>query len=152
MPWQHCGQTLTDDVRCTCGFSKPAWTVKLDKTRLLKLGGDYEGDVEAQAAALEEAAATGTPFCEKCQKTWIAIKLVNADGTPAKDESYKLILASGEERTGKLDQNGMAQVQDYPPGDVKVVFPDRDTSSVVAVAAAPAKDEDETSEPAAEES
>lgn len=68
MPWQHCGARVLDDQRCpTCGVSKGAWTLKFDATRLFVLSGPWEGDPEAQAAALTAAAHVGAPFCEKCE-------------------------------------------------------------------------------------
>lgn len=136
MPWNHCGSTIyDDDLRCPhCGISKPAWTLKLDRTRLLKLSGQkFEGDVEAQVATLTEAAAAGTPFCEKCMQTWLALRVTDADGLPLKEEPYKVVFCNGEEREGKTDENGLVQLQDFPDGAVKVIFPDRDVSEVEQV-------------------
>lgn len=67
MPWIHCGDTLTDDVRVcpTCGGSKAVWTTRLDRTRTFTLGTEWDGDASAQAEALKDAEG---PFCEECQK------------------------------------------------------------------------------------
>jgi hypothetical protein len=139
MPWSHCGDTIMDDSdRCPrCGISKPAWTLKVDRTRLLKLSGQrFEGDALAQVESLKEAAKDGKPFCEKCQQAWVAFRVTDALGVPLKDEDYKVVFSDGEERTGKTDANGLVQLQDFAAGKLKVVFPNRDRSELEQVAVA----------------
>lgn len=70
MPWDHCGKSLTDDTQSCpgCGASKSVWTTRLDKTRLFALKIDFPGDAGAQAAALQTAQDSGSPFCEECQR------------------------------------------------------------------------------------
>ena len=68
MPWSHCGAEVNDvDRRCpVCGETKADWTVRLKKTRVLRLGGDQ--DEEAQVLALQAAARRGAAFCEMCAR------------------------------------------------------------------------------------
>jgi len=55
----------------------------------------------------------------------LEIELKDEDGNPIKDEEYKVYLASGEVRSGKLDQNGKAVEKDVPPTQNQVVFPNQ---------------------------
>lgn len=55
-------------------------------------------------------------------KDWIEIKLVDNEGNPVKDSSYKIILPDGTEKQGKFDSNGFAKIEDIPPGKFKINF------------------------------
>ncbi len=65
-PWEHCGRTVLDNVRCpACGHFKDSRTVSFERTRLFSLGaGSWEGDGEAQADALRAAHEGAVPLCE----------------------------------------------------------------------------------------
>ena len=70
MPWVHCGHpAIPDDQVCpTCKRNKDAWTVRMGRTRTFALSAPYDGDAEGQADTLKRAAASGAPFCEKCEQ------------------------------------------------------------------------------------
>jgi len=57
-------------------------------------------------------------------KDRIEFSLVNSDGTPAKNERYDLLLASGEKRSGSLDEEGGLVEKDVAPGPYNIVFPE----------------------------
>ena len=57
-------------------------------------------------------------------KDFIEIELKDKEGKPVKDEAYEVFLSNGEVRRGKLDANGCARVEDVPPGDFSVKYPD----------------------------
>lgn len=58
--------------------------------------------------------------------TWIAISLVGEDGEPIADEKYQIELPDGSLREGYLDAEGKARLDDIPPGNCKVTFPELD--------------------------
>ncbi len=59
-------------------------------------------------------------------KTWVGIELVDQDETPVPEARYVLELPNGTKKTGRLDENGRAQVRDIDPGMCRVLFPDFD--------------------------
>jgi hypothetical protein len=59
-------------------------------------------------------------------KDWIEIELRDEDGNLIADEDYILHLPDGQQRSGKLDENGFARETDIPPGTVRVEFPSRE--------------------------
>ena len=59
------------------------------------------------------------------QTHWIEVKLVDEDsGEPIPNARYEIELPNGQLRTGRLDEGGMARLDDIPPGECKVSFPD----------------------------
>ena len=59
-------------------------------------------------------------------KDYIIIELSNARGEPAADAEYKLTLSDGTEKTGNLDSEGEARIDQVPPGKYKLLFPNPD--------------------------
>ena len=57
-------------------------------------------------------------------KDWYEIMLRDTSGRPVPDANYSARLADGSERTGTLDSDGYARLEDVPPGGVEVDFPD----------------------------
>ena len=57
-------------------------------------------------------------------KDWMRIELHDHEGKPMPNEKYTLILADGTEKKGTLNAEGYAKVDDVPPGDYHVFFPD----------------------------
>ncbi len=57
-------------------------------------------------------------------KDWIEVVLANEDGSPCADSDYKITLADGSEREGTLDADGRARIEDVPPGQFSVFFPE----------------------------
>ncbi len=64
--------------------------------------------------------------CPNSESSWVTIELVGEDGTAIANQRYRLILANGEKRRGKLDAQGRARVDGIPPGDCRLSFPDLD--------------------------
>jgi len=56
-------------------------------------------------------------------KDWMEIELRDEDGNPIANENYILHLPDGQQRSGKLDENGRAREKDIPPGKVVVELP-----------------------------
>jgi len=56
-------------------------------------------------------------------KDWIEIELEEEDGSPIAKEEYVIKLPNGEERKGKLDQDGYCKEEDIPPGRIQIEFP-----------------------------
>ncbi len=56
-------------------------------------------------------------------RDWIEVQLLDADQNPIPDEDYKIVFADGQEKNGKLDENGKAVLKDLPPGGYKIIFP-----------------------------
>lgn len=93
-------------------------------------------DYSSAARALKAAAEDGTPFCEECARAaeeeaaktanWIEIELVGEDGKPIPDEPYRITLPDGTVEEGTLDDNGVARVEGFEPGDCQVTFPELD--------------------------
>ena len=57
-------------------------------------------------------------------KDWIEISFCDRDGKPRAGEKYQLKLVDGTTLDGKLDGDGLARIEDVPPGPVRVEFPD----------------------------
>jgi len=79
-------------------------------------------------SAAEEPPPESPKKEEKKENTWVGIELVDQDGSPVPQARYEIELADGTKKTGKLDENGCAQVRDLEPGNYKVNFPDFDAS------------------------
>lgn len=56
-------------------------------------------------------------------RDYVDISLMDVDGQPVADADYTLILPDGSEKTGTLDGDGRARVEDVPPGPYRVTFP-----------------------------
>lgn len=57
-------------------------------------------------------------------KDYIEINLEDESGNKSANEKYKLILPDGSIKDGCLDENGYAKIENIPPGNVDVEFPD----------------------------
>ena len=57
-------------------------------------------------------------------KDWMEISFFDQDGEPLAGEKYKVTLADGTILDGELDGDGLARIEDVPPGPVQVEFPD----------------------------
>lgn len=71
-----------------------------------------------------EVAGVESDSSEILFRDWIEIRLQNREGTPARDARFVVTLANGEEREGRLDDQGFARLEDVPPGPARVAFPD----------------------------
>jgi len=57
-------------------------------------------------------------------KDYIDLEFLERDGTPRKNEKYKITFADDSEKEGNLDDEGRARIDDIPPGPYRVEFPD----------------------------
>ncbi len=57
-------------------------------------------------------------------KDFVEIEAEDAEGNPLKGDTYRVYLANGEVREGKLDGKGYAKIENVPPGKWDVEFPD----------------------------
>lgn len=57
-------------------------------------------------------------------RDWIEIELVGPTGQPSGNKEYSLRLPDGQERHGRLDSSGQVRVENLPPGEVTIEFPD----------------------------
>ncbi len=56
-------------------------------------------------------------------KSWIGFYYKDSEGNPVPDEKYEIKLADGTTKTGNMDSNGYAKVNDIPPGKIEITFP-----------------------------
>ncbi len=57
-------------------------------------------------------------------KDWVCLKLVDGQGNPIGEKDYQVTLPDGETRSGKLDRNGRARLDNIPPGRITVQYQD----------------------------
>ncbi len=62
-------------------------------------------------------------------KDWLELELKNDEGKAVAGAAYKLFLPDGSIRSGKLDDNGYAKVENVPPGNVRVEYDIRSSGS-----------------------
>ena len=55
-------------------------------------------------------------------KDWIELELKDDEGKAVAGAAYKLFLPDGSIKSGKLDDNGYAKVENVPPGNVRVEY------------------------------
>lgn len=60
----------------------------------------------------------------KQETTWIAFSLVDADDRPLAGEKYMIKLPDGNIVKGALPESGEVELQDVPPGDCEISFPE----------------------------
>ena len=53
-------------------------------------------------------------------KDWVDVTATRADGTPCADSEYKITLADGSTREGRLDSAGQVRIEDVPPGHYRI--------------------------------
>lgn len=71
----------------------------------------------------EEPAPASAASVRSAPRTWIEIQLIGEDRKPIPGEAYRIVLADGSQREGRLDANGLARVDDIDPGTCTVTFP-----------------------------
>ena len=77
----------------------------------------------AETASHDDQPGTIVESCGS--HTWINIKLVDPQGNPVADEAYEITKEDEDPRTGSLDENGTATIDDIPAGTWKLTFPNR---------------------------
>jgi hypothetical protein len=113
----------------------------IDAAARLLVQGRWRASVERQVAGgaadvelLEPGAPRGrpapTPIREKEPKreltSWIEIELIDEADQPVAGMEYRVRLADGTVRLGKLDKNGCARVERIEAGECEVTFPTLD--------------------------
>lgn len=58
-------------------------------------------------------------------RDWIEFTFKDEQGNPLANKKFRLYLASGEIRQGKLDASGHAKIKDIPPGKVRIFLDPR---------------------------
>lgn len=95
MPWEHCGQTVTDDTSCpVCALSKEQWSIKFNATRTFQ--------VSRKQAMLN-------------------LELIDLDQEPVHQEAFRAVPATGKELAGATDLEGRSIVG-VPAGKATVDF------------------------------
>lgn len=61
--------------------------------------------------------------------TWIEIVMVGEDNSPVTDVKYRITLPNSEVREGSLDGTGKVRIDNIPPGQCEVTFPELDTEA-----------------------
>ncbi len=72
---------------------------------------------------------TAKSYVLRIIEPWLEIELAGEDGKPIGEAAYKVTLADGSIREGKLTKEGKARLDDLPPGPCKVTFPEFDAAS-----------------------
>ncbi|MFH1747780.1 MAG: type VI secretion system tip protein TssI/VgrG [Planctomycetota bacterium] len=66
---------------------------------------------------------------EEVELTWIEIELVDEADQPCAGERFELKLPNDKIRKGTLDANGVARVDNIPPGECQICFPKLDADA-----------------------
>ncbi len=67
------------------------------------------------------------PTQNEIETHWIEVELLSEDdGKPVANARYEIELPNGQLVSGRLDANGWVRLDDIPPGECKVRFPDYD--------------------------
>jgi hypothetical protein len=95
-------------------------------------------DPAALAAALRQAAdapaggPAGYPAIQPCPLqalTWFCARLVDEAGAPVADEPWLIIGPDGVEHRGRTDADGIARVDQIPPGTCRISYTQRDAAA-----------------------
>ena len=134
MPWTCCGTALHDNQAClSCGARKRSHAMRHDRTRVLSLGDPpFDGDAEAQAAALQRAHDEGSPLVERCAPTtFVELQVLDAGEAPLPGARVLVRLPGGEaEVEAWTDARGLVRVRGLRAEDaprVRFVVPDLTT-------------------------
>jgi hypothetical protein len=57
-------------------------------------------------------------------KDWVEIQLVDDHGNAVANQRYQLTLPDGTTRDGELDNDGRVRLEDIPPGEITITYPD----------------------------
>ena len=70
------------------------------------------------------AAALGQDAVMPCARHWVAFQLVDEDGRPLPDVTYRIRLPGGSAEKGSLNEEGTVRFDDIDPGECEIRFPD----------------------------
>jgi hypothetical protein len=91
--------------------------------------GSGSGVAQTQAAEVDRRfTGSGRPERPSLEpaKTWVEFHLIDENGRPVPDASYRVKLPDGSVRNGKLDGQGMARFDDIDPGQCEFTFTEID--------------------------
>ena len=57
-------------------------------------------------------------------RDYVEVRLKNPDGNPVADARYRIFFSNGQVKEGTLDSNGYKKIENVPPGEWSVSFPD----------------------------
>jgi hypothetical protein len=81
--------------------------------------------LNAIAAANDEAeSGSGKAARQPETRTWVVVRLIDADGKPVPGQKYQIQLPDSSIEEGTLDSEGSVRFNDILPGQCKVRFPD----------------------------
>ena len=101
---------------------KPAETQKAAAKQESGAGSALDSTRLGDGATAAGAGSSGAND-EEAEKHWIGIELKDEEGNPVADESYRVKLPDGTIRTGRLDADGKARIEDVPAGKHQINFP-----------------------------
>lgn len=83
---------------------------------------------QAQSAINSQRNSAGPNATTGCQQqvTWIEIRLIDMEGNPVPQKKYQITTPDGNVVSGALDSDGLARVDNIPPGTCKITFPELD--------------------------
>jgi phage baseplate assembly protein gpV len=93
--------------------------------------GTSTADGKSPRAGNRASQRQATPAAQaKKETTWIEIKLVDENGTPAANRAYRITAPDGTVKEGKTDPGGIARLEGIEPGECEVtLLPDPATGS-----------------------
>jgi hypothetical protein len=104
--------------------SQSGWTIEVGASTLKDPAPEASESfaaMEAEIAQAERNDALADPVAP-CETTWLELTLTDADGNPAANAKYRLTAPGGEGRTGTLDENGFARIDDIDvPADTAML-------------------------------
>lgn len=109
---------------------------KLDKLGVLRLAELDPGECVLSFPQREEiersrvAPPPDKPIVAE-PNTWIEVVMLDESGQPVSEEDYKIELPDGTIKEGKVGKDGRAWIEDIPPGECKLSFPQFDESEKV---------------------
>ncbi len=71
-----------------------------------------------------QPAAKASVPCDRSEKSWIELKLVDPSGNPIKNKKFKLKLPDGKTFEGTTDADGLAGIDNIDPGQCELRFDD----------------------------
>jgi hypothetical protein len=94
----------------------------------LAISGSGTGQAVEQITTKPERRTDPPARTQTVAKTWIEFQLVDEEGKPVSNASYKVKLPDGSIRNGSLDALGMTRFDDIDPGQCQITFTDIDAN------------------------
>lgn len=88
----------------------------------------WEVEEQQRSKARPERRPESPPRTPTVEKTWIEFQLVDEDGEPVPNASYRVKLPDGSVRDGRLDSQGMVRFENIDPGQCEITFTEIDAN------------------------